>query len=180
MQIFRILFVVVAGLFLTACDSKFKTYDGPAVTLIEVHKAERKMYMLHDNQVVKTSDISLGGNPIGHKQFEGDMKTPEGVYFISKKNPNSSFHLSLQVSYPNAADRANAAAMGKPPGGDIFIHGGPRKNTAQPKPKFSLPTLLKAKEKPVDWTAGCIAVTDREIEDIYAMINTRTPIRILP
>ena len=176
MQMFRILMVVLAGLFLTACDSKFKTYNGPSVTLIEVHKSERKMYMLHDDKVVKTYDINLGGNPIGHKQFEGDMKTPEGVYYISTKNPKSSFHLSLQISYPNAADRAFAAAQGKQPGGDIFIHGGPRKKAPEPKRRF----WQSIKEKPVDWTAGCIAVSDREIEDIYAMITTRTPIRILP
>lgn len=176
MQMFRILMVVLAGLFLTACDSKFKTYIGPSVTLIEVHKSERKMYMLHNDKVVKTYDINLGGNPIGHKQFEGDMKTPEGVYYISTKNPKSSFHLSLQISYPNAADRAFAAAQSKQPGGDIFIHGGPRKTEPEPKRRF----WQSRKEKPVDWTAGCIAVTDREIEDIYAMVNTRTPIRILP
>ena len=176
MHIFRILLVVLAGLVLTACDSKFQTYNGHAVNMIEVHKSERKMYMLHDGQVVKTYDINLGGNPIGHKQFEGDMKTPEGVYYISTKNPKSSFHLSLQISYPNAADRAYAAAQGKQPGGDIFIHGGPRTKTPQPKRRF----WQTAKEKPSDWTAGCIAVTDREIEEIYAMISTRTPIRILP
>lgn len=176
MHIFRILLIVLAGLVLTACDSKFQTYNGPAVNMIEVHKSERKMYMLHDGQVVKTYDINLGGNPIGHKQFEGDMKTPEGVYYISTKNPKSSFHLSLQISYPNAADRAYAAAQGKQPGGDIFIHGGPRTKTPQPKRRF----WQTAKEKPSDWTAGCIAVTDREIEEIYAMISTRTPIRILP
>jgi murein L,D-transpeptidase YafK len=180
MHMFRIMLLVIAGLFLTACGSQVAPYTGPSVTLIEVHKAERKMYMLHEDKVVKSYDISLGRSPIGHKQFEGDMRTPEGMYSISLKNPRSTYHKSLQVSYPNQADRANAAAMGRPPGGDIFIHGGPLNRPAKPQKKRLLPLSLKQKEKPVDWTAGCIAVTDAEIDEIYAMIETRTPIRILP
>ena len=162
MHIFRILLVVLAGLVLTACDSKFQTYNGPAVNMIEVHKSERKMYMLHDGQVVKTYDINLGGNPIGHKQFEGDGKTPEGQYVIDRKNPNSQFHLSVGISYPNAADRR--AAGTRSPGGDIFIHGTPR----------SYRFFFK------DWTWGCVAVSNREIEEIYAMVDIGTPIWIYP
>jgi murein L,D-transpeptidase YafK len=170
MRILRIILVVLAGVLLTACSSKFKTYTGPTVTGIEVHKAERKMYLLHEGKVLKTYKIHLGGNPIGHKQFEGDKKTPEGVYFINKKNPNSTYHLSLQISYPNDDDRAYAASQGKEPGGDIFIHGGP------PKKVSGRPRTPRSP----DWTAGCIAVSDREIEDIYSMIQPNTPIRILP
>ena len=170
MRLLRILLVVLAGVLLTACGTKFKTYNGPSVTGIEVHKAERKMYLIHSGKVLKAYDIHLGGDPIGHKQFEGDKKTPEGVYYISHKNPKSTYHLSLGISYPNEADRAFAASQSKEPGGDIFIHGGPpKKVSGRPrKPRSS------------DWTAGCIAVSDREIEEIYSMINTNTPIRILP
>jgi len=101
----------------------------------------------------------LGFAPTGHKEIEGDGKTPEGAYFIDRKNPNSSFYLSIGISYPNAADRAKARAMGESPGGDIFIHGTPKRFRREP-----------------DWTWGCIAVKDREMEDIYAMVNVGTPI----
>jgi len=170
MWFLRIIMMVLAGLTLTACSSKFKTYSGAPVTSIQVHKADRKMYLLNDDKVLMSYDIHLGGVPVGKKHFEGDGKTPEGVYYISEKNPNSTYHLSLRVSYPNKEDRAYAAAAGKPPGGDIMIHGGPpRKANGKPR------TVLRE-----DWTAGCIAVTDREIEKIFAMIKPGTPIIILP
>ena len=108
--------------------------------------------------------------PVGHKEYEGDGKTPEGIYYITHRNPNSTYHLSLGISYPNDEDRAHAATLGKQPGGDIMIHGGPpRKANGKPR-KVSRP----------DWTAGCIAVTDDEIERIYAMVKPGTPIVILP
>lgn len=160
--LFRAICVVLLGLTLVSC-SKFKAYNGPAVTKIEVHKAARKMYLLSGKTVVKSYKMNLGGNPIGPKQFEGDGKTPEGAYFITHKNPNSTYHLSLGISYPDASDVAFAKAYDKPVGGDIFIHGGPNK-----------------KGQKGDWTAGCIAVTDQQIEEIYAMVRTGTPIFIYP
>ena len=163
MGFFRILLLIVLGFGLTACGSKFKTYRGPEVTQVQVSKSDRKMYLFHHDRVLKSYDIGLGFAPEGHKQFEGDGKTPEGAYFISHRNPNSEFHLSLRVSYPNDADRAFAAEAGKPPGGDIFIHGAPNKKVTKR-----------------DWTAGCVAVTDREMETIYSMVNPGTPIHILP
>ncbi|PJF10012.1 murein L,D-transpeptidase family protein [Pseudorhodobacter sp. MZDSW-24AT] len=165
MRVFRILAILVLAFGLAACGnkSKFKTYNGPEVTSIQVHKAARKMYLLHHQKVLKSYDIALGFNPIGHKQFEGDGRTPEGTYIIDRRNPNSEFHLSIGISYPNQADRAYAEAFGKKPGGDIFIHGGPKKKVSRR-----------------DWTAGCIAVTDKEMERIYAMVKDGTPIQILP
>ncbi len=164
MRFLRLFLLLAIGLALTSCGSKFRTYSGPAVTAVVVHKAERRMFLLHGNQVLEEYDIALGGNPVGDKQFEGDMKTPEGQYFISRRNPNSRYYLSLGISYPNDQDRAEAAALGKKPGGDIFIHGqgdaGHGKRT--------------------DWTAGCIAVKDRQMEDIYAMVRVGTPIFIKP
>ena len=109
-------------------------------------------------------NIHLGFAPEGHKQFEGDGKTPEGLYRIDRRNPNSDFHLSLGISYPNVKDFAAAKAQGKSPGGDIFIHG--------QKSRFR-------KDKP-DWTWGCIAVTNDEIEEIYAMVKNDTLIKINP
>ncbi len=165
MRVFRILALLVLAFGLAACgnNSKFKTYNGPEVTSVQVHKAARKMYLLHHQKVLKSYDIALGFNPIGHKQFEGDGRTPEGTYIIDRRNPNSEFHLSIGISYPNQADRAYAEAFGKKPGGDIFIHGGPKRKVSRR-----------------DWTAGCIAVTDKEMERIYAMVKNGTPIQILP
>ncbi|MEY4696554.1 MAG: hypothetical protein RIT14_982 [Pseudomonadota bacterium] len=159
----RLCLVVTMAVALAGCDSKFKRYDGPNVTAITVHKAERKMYLMHGDQVMREYDIALGFTPEGHKQFEGDGKTPEGTYYISEKKPNSQYHLSLRVSYPNDEDRIRARAQGKSPGGDIFIHGGPLRPTSRR-----------------DWTAGCIAVTNEEIEEIYAMIDKGTVIHVLP
>lgn len=147
-----------------ACGGKFRTYNGPTVTAIVVHKADRKMYLLHGNEVLKEYKIALGGNPIGPKQFEGDRKTPEGTYFINRRNPNSNYYLSLGISYPNDADRAFAESMNKKPGGDIFIHGRDGKNRGLGK----------------DWTVGCIAVKDKEMAEIYSMVQLRTPIFIKP
>ncbi len=156
------LVVLVAGL--SACSSKFKTYDGPEVTHVIVQKSDRRMYLLHQNKVLKAYDIDLGFAPAGHKQFEGDGKTPEGTYRIDRRNPNSDFHLSIGISYPNIRDIARARAAGKSPGGDIFIHGMPNS---------------KARQRP-DWTAGCISVKNREMEDIYAMVKDGTPITLRP
>jgi murein L,D-transpeptidase YafK len=148
---------------LTACSSKFRQYDGPPVTSVVAYKGRRRLYLLHEAQVLRAFDFELGFAPEGHKQVEGDGRTPEGAYLIDRKNPNSSFHLSVGISYPNAEDRAKARALGQPPGGDIFIHGTPVLNRGDD-----------------DWTAGCIAVTNREIEDIYAMVEVGTPILIYP
>lgn len=147
--------------------SKFKSYDGPPVTQIVVEKSKRRMTLLSGDKALKTYDIGLGNEPRGHKQFEGDGKTPEGLYYIDRRNPNSIYHLSLGVSYPNTNDSSFAATQGKSPGGDIFIHGwGPEGRVLAPKRQ--------------DWTAGCIAVNDKEVEEIYSMINDGTPILILP
>jgi murein L,D-transpeptidase YafK len=150
---------------LTGCaTSKFKTYTGPEVTFIVVNKGARKMYLLHNQTVLKQYEIDLGFTPLGDKKIEGDGKTPEGQYIIDRRNPNSRFHLSLGISYPNAADVAEARRLGKSPGGEIFIHG-------SPKP-------FKGGQE--DWTWGCIAVTNREMEDVYAMVRNGTPIQINP
>ena len=158
----RILGLGVIGtvLGLGACSTKFKTYRGPEVTRIAVFKGSRKMYVYHNDKVLQAHEIDLGFAPTGHKQVEGDGKTPEGRYTINRRNPNSAFHLSLGISYPNNADRAAAAALGKSPGGDIFIHG-------QKSP---------LKRGGPDWTAGCISVSNDEMEDLYAMVRNGTVI----
>lgn len=155
---------------LAACgqpEKKFLAYNGPAVTQVVVNKGSRKMYLLHGSTVLKSYDVALGNVPVGHKQFEGDGKTPEGVYFIDRFNPRSRYHLSVGVSYPNQHDAALAAALGRHAGGDIFIHGrGPEGS------RFA--------QNNRDWTAGCIAVKDEEIEEVYAMLRPGVPIVINP
>ncbi|EEW24921.1 L,D-transpeptidase family protein [Rhodobacter ferrooxidans] len=165
MRLTTILLALALAFGLAACGSgKFRTYNGPEVTSIQVHKAARKMYLLHNDKVLEQYDIALGFAPIGHKQFEGDGKTPEGAYQINFRNPDSDYHLSLKISYPDENDRAFADEAGKPTGGDIFIHGH---------------SNWKGRNKG-DWTAGCIAVTDREMEVIYSMVRVGTIIYILP
>jgi murein L,D-transpeptidase YafK len=163
MRFFRILCLLVIGFGLAACSSKIRTYNGPNVTALVVHKAERRLFVMHGNEVLKSYEFELGFTPAGHKQFEGDGRTPEGAYRINRRNANSQYHLSLGISYPNEADRAFAREQGKPPGGDIFIHG--------------TPTGIDLRD---DWTAGCIAVTNREIEELFAMVPDGTPIFIYP
>ncbi|SHG98777.1 L,D-transpeptidase family protein [Cognatishimia maritima] len=161
MRIIALMISVV--LVLGACtSSKFQFYGGPEVTRILVYKEERKMFLMHEDQVLKHYDIGLGFAPEGHKERRGDGRTPEGVYWIDRRNPNSQFHLSLGISYPNAQDRAYAARNGLNPGGDIFIHGRPWQN----------------RKGGDDWTAGCIAVTNKEIQEIYSMVREDTPILI--
>jgi murein L,D-transpeptidase YafK len=156
---------LVAILTLVGCGSRtLPVYTGPEVTMIVVQKADRKMYLMHGDQILETYRIDLGFSPIGHKQFERDGKTPEGVYTITHHNARSQFHLSLGISYPNDADRAFAKSQMKEPGGDIFIHGGPRRQ--DPKGK--------------DWTAGCISVSNREVEQIWSMVRDGTQIIINP
>lgn len=159
------LLAVLAGC--GAGPSKFKRYDGPPVTQVVVNKDDRRMYLLSGKTVLKSYDIGLGNEPIGAKQFEGDGRTPEGIYFIDRFNPRSQYHLSVGISYPDANDKAYAQSFGFLPGGDIFIHGwGPEGRVKAPKQR--------------DWTAGCIAVNDEEIEEIYAMLRPGVPIVINP
>ena len=159
----RILTLLALLLGLTACG-KFPTYDGPEVTRIIVQKGERRMHLLHHDAVLKSYDIGLGFAPAGDKQIEGDGKTPEGEYVIDRRNPNSRFYLSIGIDYPRPEDVEEAKALGKPPGGDIFIHGRP----------------WKYRKGGRDWTWGCIAVTNREMREIYSMVRNGTPITILP
>ena len=111
---------------LAGCVSKFRTYEGPEVTRLQMFKGDRNLFLFDNTSVLKAYRIDLGFAPEGPKRFEGDGKTPEGAYTVDRRNPDSLFHLSIGISYPNEADIAFAAAQGREPGGDIFIHGGPR------------------------------------------------------
>lgn len=156
----RGLFAFLALTPIAAC-SRFIDYDGPQVTRVVVHKNDRLMFLMHGSQVLEQYEIELGFAPEGHKLEEGDGRTPEGEYIIDRRNPDSNFYLSIGISYPNAADIAQARARGVSPGGDIFIHG-----TTRPFRRLE------------DWTVGCIAVSNREMRQIYAMVGNGTPISI--
>lgn len=147
----------VAGL--AGCATARSTV--PEVTRIQVFKERREMQLIHERTLLKSYSFELGFNPIGHKTQEGDGRTPEGAYRIDRRNPNSQFHLSLGISYPDRGDVVAARARGVDPGGDIFIHGTPDR-------------WLGKK----DWTWGCIAVQNHEMDEIYAMIPTGTLIYI--
>jgi murein L,D-transpeptidase YafK len=134
---------------------------------IVVNKSKREMLLQRDGRVIRRYRIGLGQSPVGPKQREGDGKTPEGSYTISGRNPASAYHLSLRISYPNAADIERARQAGVDPGGDIMIHGLPN---AEPK--------SSKHSRMTDWTLGCIAVTDEEIEEIWRLIPEGTPIQI--
>lgn len=136
----------------------------PRADHLVVSKSARTLSLMAGGATLAQYRVHLGFAPDGHKQRSGDGRTPEGRYFVDRRNPRSDFYLSLGISYPNALDIARARAMNVKPGDNIFVHGGPRR--AQDRRRK-------------DWTAGCIAVTDTEIEEIWSMVPTGVPITIL-
>ena len=138
-----------------------------AADRLVVKKAERRLYLMRDDQPLRSYEIALGFQPIGHKTREGDGRTPEGRYLIDRRNDRSRFHKALHISYPNPGDRLRAEHRGEPPGGMILIHG-------QPNGKGRSTRIED------DWTLGCIAVSDREIDEIWSLTVDGTPIEILP
>jgi murein L,D-transpeptidase YafK len=139
------------------------------VDKLVVIKSKRIMEAYSNGELLKRYKISIGQVPVGDKQWEGDKKTPEGRYIINGKNPNSGFHKNLGISYPNAADVAAAKLKGVSPGGEVKIHG--LKNGIGFIGKF---------HRILNWTAGCIAVTDEEMDELYAHVEIGTPIVINP
>jgi tetratricopeptide (TPR) repeat protein len=146
----------------------FALRTGPADKVL-IEKKERQLTLLSKDEVIKTYKIALGGNPVGPKERQGDNKTPEGTYIIDSRNRNSDYHLSLRISYPNKKDRLRAKELGVSPGGDIMIHG--IKNGL---------AWVGALHAGIDWTNGCIAVTDEEMEEIYKLVPNGTIVEIRP
>ena len=134
-----------------------------------IEKKERRLTLLSKGEVIKTYQIALGGDPIGPKERQGDNKTPEGTYIIDSRNSNSDYHLSLHISYPNEKDKMRAKELGVSPGGNIMIHG--IKNGL---------AWVGGSHADVDWTKGCIAVTDEEMEEIYKLVPNSTIVEISP
>jgi murein L,D-transpeptidase YafK len=173
MKIIKKILFLISFLFIVLLvyyfDPENKLPKSTKVDSIVVYKSKRIMQIYFDGRLLKTYTIALGRNPIGAKEFEGDRKTPEGVYYINDKNPNSGWHKNLGISYPNAIDRKRAKQMGKSPGGSIKIHG--LKNKRGFVGKF---------HRWNDWTLGCIAVTDYEVDELYRAVKIGTPIEIKP
>ena len=165
--------IALAALLLSACGSGYAASDLPVVPAgtkadrILVDKSDRLLVLYAGGrEIARYTDIRFGDAPEGHKQFEGDEKTPEGIYKINGRNPNSRYHLSLRISYPNAADTAYARSKGKSPGGDIFIHGQPN--------GWVGPVLA------TDWTDGCIALSNAEIKQLWKLVPDGASITIRP
>jgi murein L,D-transpeptidase YafK len=158
---------LLPGSLLAAACAPAGAQSLPRADFVLVDKSDRVLTLYADGTVLKTyRGIQLGDAPEGHKRFQGDERTPEGRYTIDYGNPQSAYYLSLHISYPNETDRAYAAAHGRPPGGDIFIHG--------------QPTGHSAVRVPGDWTDGCIALADEEIAELWQMVPDGTPIEIRP
>jgi tetratricopeptide (TPR) repeat protein len=154
-----------------ALEQKVFSYaiqKGPADKVL-IEKKERRLTLISKGEVLKTYKIALGGNPEDPKERQGDHKTPEGSYFIDARNKNSDYHLSLHISYPNEGDKQRAKELGVSPGGDIMIHG--------IKNGFS---WVGDAHTEADWTKGCIAVTDEEIEEIEKLVPNGTLVEIRP
>ena len=134
-----------------------------------INKSERRLYLVNAGRVIADYPIRLGLNPYGHKQREGDFRTPEGNYHLVRRNPNSRFFLSIEVSYPNEADRQRARDAGARPGGLIMIHGQPNS-----------PTKSRDYYASRDWTDGCIALSNGDMAQIWQRTTIGTPIEILP
>ncbi len=161
--------VLFAAAVATFSRAQLKPEAPTKADKIVVEKAARKMTLYHKGAVLKTYKVSLGGDPVDAKKRQGDHRTPEGTYTISGRNAKSKFHRSLRISYPSAADRERAKKAGVNPGGDIMIHG--------------LPNgwgWLGSGHLKSDWTDGCIAVTNDEIEEIWKLVPNGTTVVIAP
>ncbi len=141
----------------------------PLADGVIVRKGERRLYLMREGAVLRSFKVALGLRPDGHKQYEGDYRTPEGKYRLVRRNPNSEYFLSILISYPNDADVARARRQGQRPGGAIMIHGQP-----------NVPTRSKDYYATVDWTEGCIAVSNSDMVEIWLMTPPDTPIEIQP
>lgn len=141
----------------------------PEVSEVLVRKQERMLYLLAGDRIIRSYRVGLGANPAGHKLYEGDQRTPEGQYTLDWRNPYSDFYKSIHISYPNEKDLELASAWGLDPGGSIMIHGLPNDVGDMGFAYLGL-----------DWTDGCIAVSNEEMDEIWNLVADGTPIRILP
>ena len=146
-----------------------KLPENSTIDLIKIYKSKHELLAFEKGKLLKTYSIAIGSAPVGPKQFEGDKKTPEGTYFINDKNPNSGWYKNLGISYPNKNDRKCAYKLGKSPGGAIKIHG------IQKKLRF-----IGKLHRWSDWTLGCIAVTNTEMDELYYATKIGARVEIHP
>jgi murein L,D-transpeptidase YafK len=159
--------VMVMSAIMTNASAKDTGF--PLADMVVVEKENRKLHLMRGGKPFRTFDIALGMYPIGDKRREGDQKTPEGMYWLDLRNPDSDFFLSIHVSYPNTSDRREARNNGLNPGGQIMIHGQPNS-----------PTYSEAYYAKEDWTNGCIALSNSDMIDIWLMTPNRVQIEIRP
>ncbi len=152
----------------STASSLGRAQDLPVANRVVVHKAERRLDLMRGDEVLRTFRVSLGLMPTGHKERSGDFRTPEGRYYLTRRNARSDFFLSIQVSYPNDRDVRNARSNGWDPGGAIMIHGLPNQLRREPEYYGR------------DWTDGCIAVSNSDMLEIWLLTQNNTPIDILP
>jgi murein L,D-transpeptidase YafK len=154
----------------TSCRAVGQTLPaGARADRVVVVKSQRTLTLFDHGKVLKTYKIALGSEPVGPKTRQGDHRTPEGTYILDRRNAHSQFYRSIHISYPNAQDGARAAKLGVSPGGDIYVHGLPN--------GFG---WLGSAHRAKDWTDGCIAVTDQELDEIWRAVPDGTVIEIRP
>ena len=166
--------LLAAAVGLTALIGGCASTKEPTVRFVDsvlVRKSDRTLQLLHDGTVFREYKVALGDQPLGHKFQEGDERTPEGDYVLNWRNPRSNYHKAIHISYPNARDEAFARALGVSPGGMIMIHGRPNWLTSE---------RVAREYDNRDWTDGCIAVKNHEMDEIWQLVRDGTPIRILP
>lgn len=163
-----VVFVLLIA-FLPGTPLAQSSLDDRKVDRIVIEKAKRKMTLYREGQEVKSYNVALGRDPAGHKVMQGDGRTPEGIYFIDYRVANSIYHKALHISYPNLADVERAKAMGVSPGGRIMIHG-------MKEDKLWMGSVHYL----FNWTNGCIAVTNSEIEEIWDLVPDWTTVEIVP
>jgi murein L,D-transpeptidase YafK len=151
--------------------TRVRTGGGPVglADSVVIEKRAHRLTLFHLGRPIRSYLVALGGNPVGDKVVAGDRRTPEGLFSIAGRNPNSEYHLSLRISYPDAAHRQRAEALGVDPGGNIMIHGLPNGKG-----------FVGAYHRTADWTNGCVALTDEEIEEIWTAVPIGTPVHIKP
>jgi len=163
MRAFAVGLLLLAAILVAAQDST------PNVDQVMVYKHDRKLVLLSHGKELKSYRVALGGEPVGPKERQGDHRTPEGSYVLDARNPNSHFYKAFHISYPHPKDVAVAKRLGVSPGGDIMLHGLPKEYA-----------WVGKAHTVHDWTDGCIAVTNEEMDEIWKLIRVGTPIDIKP
>ena len=161
--------ILALALVCSDATSRIAAQSATSIDRIVIEKNKRTLTLMDGAKIVKTYKVALGGQPVGAKDRQGDHKTPEGIYTVDAKKANSQFYKALHISYPSLTDRERARRLGVSPGGDVEIHGLGAKWG-----------WIGAKHRLTDWTDGCVAVTNEEIDEIYPLIEVGTTVEIRP